>query len=222
MVLALAVSWVVSSVVGATVLFPTPLHLVRSIEDPIARTTTTIQQYCYGNRIVTINGARVAIEDHGDQTLTEIDHQRLTYSVTRFDEIAKARPGRELKERGAKRRVDVNRSVALSRAAVEALIGASYPHVRTAAHDEVLQAAGAPRAGRIAAQSTDAQYGLPADETVTYENGLTSRNIVVSIDNDLPPAASLLIDPGATRVESRSTRLQRELEQLDKLPSEHR
>ena len=221
-VLGFAVSLVVSSAFGATALFPTPLHLVRRIDDPITNKTSTVEEYCYGNRVIAINGTRVSITDYGEQTLTEIDHARLTYSITRFEAIAKAQPKVPSKPTKEKRTVSINSSVALSRGALEALIGAAYPNTRTAAHDEILQAAGGARRGRIAGQSADAAYALPAEETVTYENGLTSRNVVVQVNNDLPPSSALLIDPGAKRVESRITRLPRELEQLDKLPSEHR
>lgn len=204
-------------------LFPTPLHLVRRIDDPLAHTTSTVQEYCYGGRITTINGTRVAITDYDAQTLTEIDHARLTYSVTSFADIAKnqfARPA--AKETSKQRRLAINDSVRLSRGAIEALIGAAYPNTRTADHDAILREAANTRhisaqsAGSAAPEST---YGLPADETVTYENGLTTHNEVVRVDNDLPPAAAVLIDPGATRVESRLTRLRREIEDLDKLPS---
>src|SRR5579872_2758433 len=114
-------AWLVaSSSFGA--LFPTPLHLVRCIDDPVANSSTTIDEYCYGDRIVTINGPRVAITDYAEQRLTEIDHQRGTYSVTSFAEIAKARP--VALDSKTTVRVEVDRGVALSREAVEALIGA--------------------------------------------------------------------------------------------------
>ena len=213
----------VSSAFGASALFPTPLHIVRRIDDPLAKAPITIDEYCYGNRIVTINGPRVAISDFAEQTLTEIDHGSLTYSVTRFDQIAAAQlPKTSAESNTTNRHIAVDRSVGLSREAIEALIGVSYPNTRTAEHDEVMHAAANPRNGRIAATSASVEtYGIPTEETVTYDNGLTFRNVVVHFNTDLPPAASIVIDPGATRVESRLTRLRRELEQLDKLPSPH-
>ena len=209
-------AWLVaSSSFGA--LFPTPLHLVRRVDDPVAQTSTTIDEYCYGDRIVTINGSRVAITDYAGQQLTEIDHRVATYSVTSFADIAKARPAAP--ESKTTVRVEVDRSVALSREAVEALIGASYPNRHAADHDRILSAAAPPGGGRIAAQSQSA-YGLPSDTSVTFENGLTMRNVIVRVDHDLPPAQLMLIDPGATRVESRLTRVPRELKQLDVLPKQ--
>ncbi|HJT17161.1 MAG TPA: hypothetical protein VJ853_07230 [Thermoanaerobaculia bacterium] len=207
-------AWLVaSSSFGA--MFPTPLHLVRRIDDPVARTSTTVDEYCYGDRIVSVNGSHVAITDYAEQRLTEIDHQRATYSITSFADIARARPAAPEPKTTVK--VEVNRSIALSRDAVEALVGASYPNQHAAQHDQILSAAAPQGAGRIAAQSQSA-YGLPSDTAVTYENGLTVRNVIVHVDYDVPPAQLMLIDPGATRVESRLTRTARELQQLDVLP----
>lgn len=214
---------VVSSALAGQALFPAPLHIVRRIDDPLAATTATIHQYCYGSRIITINGPRVAIADFEAQTLTEIDHARFTYSVSSFDDIAKSQlPKIAPNESKTARQIAIDHSVNVSRDALEALIGAAYPNTRTAGHDEIIRAAGNGSPRRIVAQSTtptEQTYGIPSDETVTYENGLTTRNAVVLVNDDLPPASAILIDPGATRVESRLTRLRRELEQLDTLPT---
>ena len=131
-------AWLVASSSFAT-LFPTPLHLVRRIDDPIARTSTTTDEYCYGDRIVTINGSRVAITDYAEQRLIEIDHQRVTYSITSFADIAKSRPA--VPEAKTNVEVTVDRSVSLSREAVEALVGASYPNRHADEHDRILAAA---------------------------------------------------------------------------------
>src|SRR5204862_4818428 len=112
-----AIAWLaVSSSLGAGTLFPTQLHIVRRIDDPIAKSSTTVEEFCFGDRIVSINGARVAITDYAAQTLTEIDHSSATYSVTRFDDIAKARPAVDTQAK-ATVTVSVNRNVALTRAA---------------------------------------------------------------------------------------------------------
>jgi hypothetical protein len=76
-----------------TPLFPTPLHLVRRVEDPIASATVEVDEYCTGNKIITVNGSRTAIVDYDRQELLEIDRAAATYSVARFDEIAKSRAG---------------------------------------------------------------------------------------------------------------------------------
>lgn len=74
-----------------TPLFPTPLHLVREIEDPISGVTHSVEEYYTGNRVVTVSGDRVAIADYAEGTLTEIDRAAGTYSVASFEEIAEAR-----------------------------------------------------------------------------------------------------------------------------------
>src|SRR5258708_1456139 len=73
------------------ILFPRPLHLVRRIEDPLAKKPVTMDEYCSGNRTITIHGPHVTIIDYDQQSVTEIDHAGGTYSITRFDEIAKSR-----------------------------------------------------------------------------------------------------------------------------------
>jgi hypothetical protein len=242
---------------AAPALFPQPLHLVRRIDDPFAKAPITVDEYCYGNRIVTVSGDRVKVVDYDEQTITEIDHAKATYSITRFDEIAKARPQNKgtapkaaskvtplgMKGSAAGRSVDsfqienpqmrvvigVDRSVTLSREAVEALIGASYPNTRREEHDQMLGVAAgrAGGGGRIAANSADGKsadvpYGLPSDQTITYQTeggAVTSRSSVLRVDGDLPPRDSMLIEPGATRVESHLTRLQREMHDADTIPT---
>jgi hypothetical protein len=208
---------VVSSSLGAATLFPTPLHLVRRIDDPISKKSTTLDEFCAGDRIVSVSGARVAITDYAAQTLTEIDHASATYSVTRFDDIAKSRPVIDTQSKAAVT-VSVNRSIALSRDAVEAIVGAAYPNHRDSRHEQILAAAAPASSGRLSAQSAEAAYGLPTETSIVFEEGLTYRNVVIRFDHDLPPAQMMLIDPGATRVESRLTRLTREMQQLDRLP----
>jgi len=228
-------AWLAVTSFGA--LFPTPLHLVRRIDDPISGRSETVEEYCSGNRVVTVNGHLVVIADYGEQLLTEIDHQRLTYSITRFDEIAKALPPAASAKTNAEWkvsalgnayeitrgreavRVTIDRTVSLTREAVEVLIGAAYPKRRSEEQEQIVRAAGTPAGGRIAAQSdSESLYGLPVEQSVTYEDGLRMHNVIVRVDGDLPSSQLLLIDPGATRVESRLTRTARELQQLDALP----
>jgi len=77
---------------AAGVLFPKPLHIVRRLEDPIAHRTSVVDEYCSGNRVVSINGRKVVITDYDQQQITEIDHDRGTYSITRFEDVAKVQP----------------------------------------------------------------------------------------------------------------------------------
>ena len=241
----------------AAVLFPKPIHLVRRIDDSISGRSATVDQYCAGNRIVTVRGSRTTIIDYEKQELTEIDHAAGTYSVTRFDEIAKARPAIKatassqsrwhttplgMKSSAGNRSLDsveiertddtmkqkievgVDRQVALSKDAVEALIGASYPNTRTEIHDLLLDAAGPQHSGgRATLASADADvYGLPSEQTITFEsegNRVTTHDSIVSVSYDSAPPEALNIDPGAQKVESKLTRAGKELEQIEKLPA---
>lgn len=222
---------------AAEVLFPEPRHFVRRIDDPVSGTTSTIDEYCAGNQVVTVSGGRVAIADYGKQELLEIDAQAGTYSVTKFEDIARA--NEELKAyRGGDAHalgdgviIDVkpNAGVILSRGAAEVLAGAAYPNARNAQHEKVLQATRV-RDGRFqvagnaaadAGADGNALYFLPGEQTVTFEHDgqrVTMRNAIVSVTSDRAPQQLLLIPPGAQRVESRLTRLARELRQLEGAP----
>jgi hypothetical protein len=244
----LLVVLVASPSLAATSLFPKPLHLVRRVEDAVTRKAEAVDEYCYGNRIITVRGRRVSIADYAAQLLTTIDHEAGTYSLTRFDEIAKAASrlsaprsasaaapkltsmgmkggldGYQIAGGGAKIDVTIDRSVALSRDAVEALLGAAYPNTRRPEHDALLQAA-AGGGGRVVAQSAaEAHYGLPAEQTITYSmegTALTFHTSIVRTDAGLVPPELLLIPPGATRVESRITRIGRELQDIESLPAQ--
>ena len=237
------------SAFAADALFPQPLHIVRRVEDPVSGTTATLHEYCAGDQVVTVNGAHVVIADYAKHQLIEIDRNAGTYSITRFDELAKtndrkaserkewkttalgmksARSGRsadsfELSSDKMTLEVGVDRLTHLSRAAVEVLIGASYPSARREEHEAILRAAGNARGGgdrRLVANSADAagDYALPIEQTLTIEEGgekLTVHNSVVEVRNELAPDDVRLIPPGARLVESRVTRLARELRDLD-------
>ena len=86
--LALCVSaWCVDGA-PARVLFPANLHLTRQVQDPLSGTTVTIDEYCYGNRVVSVSGDKTVIADYDKQEITEINRKSGTYSVARFDEVA--------------------------------------------------------------------------------------------------------------------------------------
>jgi hypothetical protein len=71
-------------------LFPTPLHLTRQVHDSISGKTAVLEEYGYGNRLVSIRGAHTSIADYEKGELIEIDRDAGTYSVTRFDAVARA------------------------------------------------------------------------------------------------------------------------------------
>ncbi|HEV7766227.1 MAG TPA: hypothetical protein VGQ76_14575 [Thermoanaerobaculia bacterium] len=200
---------------AAELLFPEPHHFVRRIDDPISGTVSTVHEYCAGNQVVTIHGDSVSIADYGKQEVIEIDRAAGTYSVTRFEEIARANPYRERKTDDVKVDVKVDASVSLSRSAIEVLIGAAYPNRRSSEHDSILNAS-RKRGRGIESQASDL-HALPVEQTIEHE-GLTLRSSIISMTSERVPQDALLIPPGAKLVESRIVRLARELRDLDRLP----
>lgn len=71
------------------VLFPTPLHITRELSDPVSQKTSVIDEYCQGNRMVSVSGSRTAIADYAKGEITEIDFAAGTYSVTKFEALAR-------------------------------------------------------------------------------------------------------------------------------------
>jgi hypothetical protein len=253
---------------GSAVLFPKPLHLVRTVEDPLARVASTVHEYCAGNQVITVNGSRVAVADYDKQQLTEIDREAGTYSVTPFAEIAKAAfdgtshttaamsktakadtwkatargmraaaNGRSVEswelvrdDAQAKTTIEVgiDRRIALSKDAVEVLVGASYPHTRREEHEALLRAASGPAGQADRRQPTansvaPADYGLPVDQTITFESRgerIAVHNTIREVNDDLAPADLLIIPPGSQLVESRTARMARELREADELPNQ--
>jgi hypothetical protein len=68
----------------------------------------------------------------------------------------------------------------------------------------------------------ESAYGLLIERTLTIDAGgatLVSHNSVIRVGDEMPPADAMLIEPGAKRIESRLTRLSRELREIDSLPS---
>ncbi len=179
-------------------LFPLPLHLVRRVEDPIANKSAEIDEYCSGNRIITVDGYKTVIVDYERQEMREIDRARSEYSVARFDEIAaanaatrppaardrwsttplgvKASAGRsadafEIAVSGPeaiKIEVKIDRELSLSRKAFDALAGAAYPNELTPQHEALARAAMRERAVAAVAE-TAGSYGIPLEQTITFD-----------------------------------------------------
>jgi hypothetical protein len=236
---------------SAAVLFPQPIHIVRNIEDPIAKTSTTIEEFCSGDRIVSVRGEdAVTVADYAAGELTEIDRTAGTWSETSFDQLARARPARASRSGappalraagtrpsasgrmlevfqtsdesgGVARRIEVavDRQVSLSRAALEALIGASYPAAHTDVHDVILAASADRRfSTTTATELAESSFGLPAEVVVTFtvdRETLTARSSVARVDNEKIRPEALLIPVDGARVESRLLRFAREAESLD-------
>lgn len=126
--------------------------------------------------------------------------------------------------------IGVDRNVRLSRAAVEILIGASFPNPRREEHDAILRAAARADRGPNRAQADTAgaaalpaaDYGLPVEHAMTVDaeqQKLTFRNTIVDVRNEVAPDDVRAIPPGARRVESRAARMAREMRELDELPT---
>jgi hypothetical protein len=87
---ALAAAGVSPVMAEMRLLFPQPLHLTREIDDPLAGRTFTVDEYCSGNRVVSISGDRTSITDYDKQEMVSIDRAAGTYSVVRFSDLVAA------------------------------------------------------------------------------------------------------------------------------------
>lgn len=237
---------------AADVLFPTPLHLTRQLQDSIGNSTTTVDQYCYGNRVVTVSASLTSIADYGKGELTEIDRAAGTYSITRFDDVAKAlhsgapaaeakaasdwkvksgglnqlRTNRaseafeaELDEGNVKRhaRVAVDRTVTLSKDALDVLIGAAYPNSRKA-EDAVVVEAARSRGGLASNGDAKAAYALPVEQHTTFTidgQSAEMRDVVTRVGEELVPTELVAVPPDARLVESRLLQRMHAIEQLE-------
>lgn len=86
-VIALSVAGV--ALAAGEILFPAPLHITRELTDPISGSKSVIDEYCHGNRVVSVNGRRTAIAEYDRGVLTTIDFDAGTYSVTKFEDLAR-------------------------------------------------------------------------------------------------------------------------------------
>lgn len=241
-----------------TALFPQPVHLTRQITDPFAAAPIVVEQFCYGNRVVTIRGARTTIADYERNELTEIDRDAATYSITSFEDVAKATAGphtaatkatpkkknwtvRAKAQRASRLgrnadvyelsredvmetetiEVSVDRSVELSPAAAEVVLGIAYPANKHADAEAVMNVARKKRdaVGTDSTSSSDT-VALPVEQITRIDvegERLEMRDLVVHIDAALPEPALLAIPPNAKRIESRLTQRTRVLEELDRV-----
>lgn len=196
------------------VLFPEPRHFVRRITDPVSDRVSTIHEYCAGNRIVAVDGERTVVTDYGKQEVLEIDRVAGTYSVTRFDELART-SAKPATGGGVSVDVRVDRSITISKAAAEVLLGAAWPNPPRA---ELLAKTRISRRIATDAAPRDELHALPVEQTVTIDvagERTTLRNEIIAVDGDRLPADAMIIPPGARRVESRAARLARELSALE-------
>jgi hypothetical protein len=215
------------------VLFPKPLHITRELSDPVTQKTTRIEEYCLGNRIVSTSGERTAIADYGKGELTEIDFAAGTYSITKFEQLARidalrpAAANDAPADRESRRvtRMSSEQQVTLSRGAIEAVLGIGYPYRNDASADAVLGALRVHEPHRISANATgsvqDEAYRLPLEQVLRVDAGgeiVETRNVVVRLGDEMPSADVMTIPPGAKWVESKRVATQRLLDELDRPP----
>jgi hypothetical protein len=242
---------------AAGALFPEPLHLTREISDPISGTTTIVDEYCHGNRTVSISGNRTSIVEHEKGTVTVIDFAAGTWSSATFEELARVRSaGARVKSASAARsvwqmeprnqrtvasrnadtfearrtdeggtqiiRIAADRQIALSRAAVEALLGVGHPNPSDPSSEVIVGALRSTERRSVSnaiAVTSDRAYRLPLEHVVRFETGgeiVETRNVVTRVGNELPPPDRLAIPKGATRVEMPAIAAHRLLEELDR------
>jgi hypothetical protein len=194
------------------VLFPAPLHLTREVTDPIGGSKTVIEEYCHGNRVVSVSGSRTAIAEYDKRTVTTIDFAAGTYSIATFDELAKAWRTPRAAAAPAMR-VTPDRRHSVSREAAEVLLGIAYP--AASAPEQVLSSLKSPRIATHATAGAPVEYALPLEQIIDLGEGLELRNAVVRVGTELAPADVLAIPPGARRVEASPLALQRIAAELD-------
>lgn len=237
----------VSPVLAAGAIFPTPIHITREIHDPISGRKVVLNEYGYGNRLVSVRGDVTAIADYEKGELTEIDRKAGTYSITRFETIARLQgkspsgggdettalvqeAQRGLKAVGAKA-TKSGQTAEFFRAETEELRVevALDPNVRVSKEAlEVLLGTAYPgtRSGQQdlvihAAAKSATEYALPLEQhfsVVAGEERVEFRSSVLRVGTEPPPADAVAIPAGARLVESRSAAVLRELETLDAPP----
>ena len=220
--------FVSSSVLAAEVLFPAPLHITREITNPITGSRVVIDDYYHGNRVVSVNGRRTAIAEYDKNVLTTIDFETGTYSVAKFDDLAKAWDNAPRQRRAATTemarvenqitRVNADTQVRLSRAAAEVVLGIAYPNRPDPAADALLVALRSKQPRVAATAEATADYHLPLEQVMRYDAGgetIEVRNVVIRVGNELPPAESLAVPAGAKLIESDAVAARRMLDELD-------
>jgi len=188
---------VFASAAEAGPLFTKPLHVTRAVDEPLSGKSFVVEEYCFGNRVVTTRGDRTVIADYERREITEIDRANATYSVTKFDDVAAAhgprrvrtsdapllragserRGGRNVEvftadDRAARLRAEiaVDPTIELSRDAFDVVVGAAYPADGGPAADLARGAAKISRVTASAAGTNAAdRYGLPIEQIVRWD-----------------------------------------------------
>lgn len=237
--------FVTMSVAAAEVLFPAPLHITREVSAPFSQQKNVIDEYCHGNRVVSISGRRTAIADYAKRQVTLIDFAAGTYSVTKFEEIAKVQERStphiatdasrqqdwRVEQRGGHvvasrpgERIEIARQNDSGRQMMRLTADRQLKLSRAAA--EALLGTGYPYPNTDfsevllgALRSNADEYFLPLEYDVVLEvegEKVETRNVVLRIGNELPPPDLVAVPPGATLVESDPVAARRNLEALDR------
>lgn len=177
-------------------LFPRPIHLTRVVSDPVSGSSTTIDEYLIGDRVVSVSGSRTAIADYAASQLVVIDRARGTFSATSFADLARVNASRaavraadvanrwkftdgssmatsdggwrEARARDGSAAIVVRRdpSITLSRAAAEVILGIAYPGMPNE-HDAVTLMLS--KSGDVTASSgAGTELALPVEIRITY------------------------------------------------------
>lgn len=235
-------AFLVAATLSAAVLFPEPLHIVRESTDPISGITSTVHEYCSGDRIATVSGPVTVIADYARGEVTEIDRGRGTFSITSFQDIARASISH-----GAQP-VAKSTSEPLALGLTQAADGRqleSYEFAHADGDQQIVITVGVDRKTNISAAAAEALIGaafpnrrtfvhdaimraasggdiaLPSEHTVAYEfagEKVVFRSAIISIDRQLAPEEVLMIPPGSRRGETRLTSVPRAIEEVDRLP----
>lgn len=225
--------------------FPEPLHLTREVTDPLTGATSVIEEYYEGSRAVAISGDRVAVADYAWSTLLSIDRKGKTFSMVRFDELARARSELVPERRAAAAtrpalvraesregatveiwsardaelsiEIAVSRATALSRDAIEIILGTRFPGTDDPVSSSALKAA-APGGGSDRAAAMAGSYGLPVEIRIRRQLGADTAETmqrVTRIGRERVPPAAIAIPNGAREVEADLLRAATLLRQLD-------
>lgn len=246
---------------AAEPIFPEPFHLTRSVEDPISGRTTIVEEYYAGNRVISVQGDRISIADHGAGTLTEIDRAAGTWSRATFAEIAAATgkinpeaPRTGMTERIREARIEaraargvagrtasvwrtefpadhpgglrsvevaVDPSVTLTDGAAEILSGSAFPNRPGDVSRAILRSIDRAPASVEATPSSIGSSSLPVEQIVTWDvDGEEIRlvNRVTRMSSEAIDPALLAIPDDAIEVENHLVKMQRLLDELDRLP----
>jgi len=178
------------SIVSCTFAFANAA-VVGSRTTPVIALPALTVRFIPGSQLVTSLGAKPA---------------KIGHSAEFFQDDIESKPAKRSIE------VGVDRSLTVSRDALEVLLGSAFPGTRRIEHEVILAAASG---------TSESAYALPVEQIIQVEadgEKLEFRSSILRVGNELPPADLVSIPTGARLVVSRMIAVQRELEQFDHPP----